>query len=105
LHDLVSANRVVTLTGPGGIGKTALALKIARHVLGEFTDGGWLVEPASLSDPNLVPSAVAGALGLRLAQGQRERAYAVLEPIFAAFGEGLDTADLKAAKHLLAALG
>jgi predicted ATPase len=39
------------------------------------------------------------------AQGQRERAYAVLEPIFAAFGEGLDTADLKVAKHLLATLG
>jgi predicted ATPase/DNA-binding winged helix-turn-helix (wHTH) protein len=66
LHDLASANRVVTLTGPGGIGKTTLALKIARSVLGEFADGGWLVELASLSDPHLVPSAVAGVLGLRL---------------------------------------
>ena len=66
LQDLVSAYRVVTLTGPGGIGKTALALKVARSVLGEFYDGGWLVELASLSDPHLVPSAVAGALGLRL---------------------------------------
>ena len=66
LHDLVSAYRVVTLTGPGGIGKTTLALKVARRVLGEFADGGWLVELASLSDPHLVPSAVAGVLGLRL---------------------------------------
>jgi predicted ATPase/DNA-binding winged helix-turn-helix (wHTH) protein len=66
LQDLVSAYRVVTLTGPGGIGKTTLALKVARRVLGEFGDGGWLVELASLSDPHLVPSAVAGALGLRL---------------------------------------
>jgi predicted ATPase/DNA-binding winged helix-turn-helix (wHTH) protein len=66
LHDLASANRVVTLTGPGGIGKTTLALKVARRVLGEFADGGWLVELASLSDPHLVPSAVAGVLGLRL---------------------------------------
>jgi DNA-binding winged helix-turn-helix (wHTH) protein len=66
LHDLVSANRVVTLTGPGGIGKTTLALKVARRVLGEFADGGWLIELASLSDPHLVPSAVAGVLGLRL---------------------------------------
>jgi predicted ATPase/DNA-binding winged helix-turn-helix (wHTH) protein len=66
LHDAVSAYRVVTLTGPGGIGKTTLALQVARRVLGEFADGGWLVELASLSDPHLVPSAVAGVLGLSL---------------------------------------
>jgi predicted ATPase/DNA-binding winged helix-turn-helix (wHTH) protein len=66
LRSLVSAYRVVTLTGPGDIGKTALALAVARHVRGEFADGGWLVELASISDPGLVPSAVAGALGLRL---------------------------------------
>jgi predicted ATPase/DNA-binding winged helix-turn-helix (wHTH) protein len=62
LRDLVSAYRVVTLTGPGGIGKTSLALKVARIVLDEFPDGGWLAELASLSDPALVPIAVAGAL-------------------------------------------
>ena len=66
LQDLVSAYRIVTLTGPGGIGKTTLALQTARHVLTEFPDGGWFVELASLSNPDLVPSAVAGALGLRL---------------------------------------
>src|SRR5215471_13430633 len=66
LQDLVSAYRVVTLTGPGGIGKTALALEVARSIVGEIADGGWLVELASLSDPDLVPSAVAGALRLRL---------------------------------------
>jgi predicted ATPase/DNA-binding winged helix-turn-helix (wHTH) protein len=62
LQDLVSAYRVVTLTGAGGIGKTSLALKVARVVLDEFTDGGWLAELASLSDPALVSMAVAGAL-------------------------------------------
>jgi predicted ATPase/DNA-binding winged helix-turn-helix (wHTH) protein len=67
LHDLVSAYRVVTLTGPGGIGKRALALEVARSLVREFADGGWLVELASLSDPDLVPSAVAGTLRLRLA--------------------------------------
>ncbi len=51
LRDLVSAYPVVTLTEPGGIGKTTLALEVARSVLGEFEDGGRLVEPASLLDP------------------------------------------------------
>jgi predicted ATPase/DNA-binding winged helix-turn-helix (wHTH) protein len=67
LRDLVSAYRVVTLTGPGGIGKTALASHVARELLSEFSDGGWLVELASLSDPTLVPFAMASALGLKLA--------------------------------------
>ena len=62
LRDLMSAYRLVTLTGPGGIGKTSLALKAARGILGEYADGGWLVELASLSDPALVSTAVAGAL-------------------------------------------
>jgi predicted ATPase/DNA-binding winged helix-turn-helix (wHTH) protein len=63
LRDLISAYRVVTLTGPGGIGKTTLAMKTARRILGGFADGGWLVELASLSDPHLVPAAVVRALG------------------------------------------
>ena len=65
LRDLASAYRVVTLTGPSGIGKTTLALETARSVLGEFADGGKLVEFGSLSDPALVPSAVARALELK----------------------------------------
>ena len=69
LRDLVSASRILTLTGPGGIGKTTLALKVARRILGEFDDGGWLVELASLSDPALVPSAVAQVLRLGLGGG------------------------------------
>ena len=64
VRDLLSAYRVVTLTGPGGIGKTSLALKAARGIVGEFADGAWLVELASLSDPSLVPTAVAGVLKL-----------------------------------------
>jgi predicted ATPase/DNA-binding winged helix-turn-helix (wHTH) protein len=67
VRDLVSAYRVVTLTGPGGIGKTSLAIKAVRYLLPDFEDGGWLVELASLSDPGLVPSAVASTLGLKLA--------------------------------------
>jgi predicted ATPase/DNA-binding winged helix-turn-helix (wHTH) protein len=66
VRDLVSAYRVVTLTGLGGIGKTVLAIKAVRYLLPEFEDGGWIVELASLSDPGLVPSTVASALGLKL---------------------------------------
>jgi predicted ATPase/DNA-binding winged helix-turn-helix (wHTH) protein len=66
VRDLVSAYRVVTLTGPGGIGKTSLAIKALRYLLPDFEEGGWLVELASLSDPGLVPSAVASTLGLKV---------------------------------------
>ncbi|HEY6831593.1 MAG TPA: winged helix-turn-helix domain-containing protein, partial [Pseudolabrys sp.] len=66
VRDLVSAYRVVTLTGPGGIGKTSLAIKSVRYLLPDFEDGGWIVELASLSDPGLVPSTVASTLGLKL---------------------------------------
>jgi DNA-binding winged helix-turn-helix (wHTH) protein len=66
VRDLVSAYRVVTLTGPGGIGKTALAIKAVRYLLPDFEDGGWIGELASLSDPNLVPSTVAATLGLKV---------------------------------------
>src|SRR5262245_21361703 len=66
LQELVSAYRIVCLTGPGGIGKTTLALEVARLVRDQFDDGAWLVELASLADPDVVPSAVAGAMGLQL---------------------------------------
>ena len=69
LQDLVSAYRVVCLTGPGGIGKTALALEVARRVLDRFDDGVWFVELASLVDSDVIPSAIAGILGLRLESG------------------------------------
>ena len=63
LRDLVTAFRVVTLTGAGGIGKTTLAIELARNMLAEFDDGVCLVELASLTDPGLVPSTAAAALG------------------------------------------
>jgi predicted ATPase/DNA-binding winged helix-turn-helix (wHTH) protein len=67
LGGLLSAYRVVTLTGPGGIGKTRLALEAARSLLPSFQGDVGLVELTSLSDPALVPTAVAGGLGLKLA--------------------------------------
>ncbi len=64
LSDLASAFRVVTLAGPGGIGKTTLAVELARRLLDEFDGRVCFVELASLADPALVPSAVMAALGV-----------------------------------------
>ena len=66
LLNVLSAYRVVTLTGPGGIGKSALALEVARSLFPTFEGDCWLVELASLSDPALVPSAVVPVLGLKI---------------------------------------
>ncbi len=60
-----SAYRVVTLIGPGGVGKTALALEAARGLFSTFEGDVAIVELASLSDPNLVPSVVATTLNLQ----------------------------------------
>jgi len=61
---LLREYRLVTVTGPGGVGKTRLAAEVAARVAGQFADGAWLVELAGVSDPALVPTAVAAALGL-----------------------------------------
>jgi predicted ATPase/class 3 adenylate cyclase len=62
--------RLVTLTGPGGVGKTRLGLRVAAEVLESFPDGAFLVDLARLTEPELVPSATATALGLREQPGQ-----------------------------------
>jgi non-specific serine/threonine protein kinase len=62
---LLEDNRLLTLTGPGGCGKTRLALAAAGDAAGLFGDGVWLAELASLVDPAFVPRAVAPALGTR----------------------------------------
>lgn len=64
--NLVGTHRLVTLTGAGGIGKTRLAVAIAREPWPHFADGVWLVQLSSLTDPRLVPAVVAAAVGLEL---------------------------------------
>ncbi len=61
---LMTAARLITFTGAGGSGKTPLALQVAGDVLGEFGDGVWLVDLAPLTDPTLVPQAVASTPNL-----------------------------------------
>jgi predicted ATPase/DNA-binding CsgD family transcriptional regulator len=57
--------RLVTVTGPGGAGKTRLAGEVAKQVAGRFADGVWLAELAAVRDPAQVAAAVAAAVGIR----------------------------------------
>ena len=66
LCDLLSAYRTVTMTGPGGIGKTVLASEVARRLFPTLEGDAFIVELASLSNPDLVPTAAAYALNLQL---------------------------------------
>jgi predicted ATPase len=60
----VDQHRLVTLRGAGGVGKTRLALRVAREIRDTFSDGSWLVELSTVRDYELLPAAVAAALGL-----------------------------------------
>lgn len=61
---IIADNRLVTLTGAGGVGKTRLAVHIAAQLDADFSDGVWYVDLASITDPDVVPVAVIRALGL-----------------------------------------
>ncbi len=67
---LLDRNRLVTLTGPGGVGKTRLAIQSSNQTLNKFKDGVWWTELASLMDDALVPQAVAQVLGVRESSSQ-----------------------------------
>ncbi len=70
INELLRSTRLLTLTGSGGCGKTRLAVQAAADVLEAFRDGVWFVDLVRLSDPTIVPQAVASALGVREAPGR-----------------------------------
>jgi len=65
--DRLRRYRLVTLTGPGGAGKTRMAIETGFRLAGGYADGVWLVELASIADPQLVGEALCGALGVPVA--------------------------------------
>ena len=64
VRQILADNRLVTLTGAGGAGKTRLAVQVAAQIAAEFGDGVWYVDLAPITDPDVVPVTVARALGL-----------------------------------------
>jgi predicted ATPase/DNA-binding CsgD family transcriptional regulator len=74
LQLLISNVRVLTLCGPGGIGKTRLAMRLGWQLAGDFPDGVWLVELASTTDPALAARQVATVLGVSEERGRSEAA-------------------------------
>ncbi|HEY1681462.1 MAG TPA: adenylate/guanylate cyclase domain-containing protein [Candidatus Tumulicola sp.] len=69
--ELLERHRLLTLVGSGGIGKTRLALHVGAELLDRYPDGVWFVDLAPISDPELVSSVTAQALGMRQQQDQR----------------------------------
>src|SRR5262245_34230469 len=72
LGDRLATSRLLTITGPGGCGKTRLALEAATGVLDSFPDGVWWIDLAPLADEALVGAAVAQVLGVRPLPGRSE---------------------------------
>jgi predicted ATPase/class 3 adenylate cyclase len=70
VKELLGKTRLLTLLGVGGLGKTRLSLQAAVDVMDDYPDGVWFVELASLTDPQLVPQAVASVLGVKEEAGR-----------------------------------
>ncbi len=70
VRDLLASNRLVTVTGAGGVGKTRLAIQVAAQMEADFGDGVWYVDLSPITDADVVPVTVARALGLPDQEGR-----------------------------------
>ncbi|MFI6173798.1 ATP-binding protein [Nocardia sp. NPDC051052] len=95
LREAVRAHRHVTALGPGGVGKTRLALAVAADLSGEFTGGAWFVDLVPVTDPAMAGAAVARALRLGEQQGR-----SLDESVSAALGERRALLVLDNCEHL-----
>ncbi len=91
--------RMVTILGPGGSGKTRLAVQVAKEVLGEFAEGVWLTELEALVDPTLVAQQVARAVGV-----QEEPGTPIAATLAASLGSKMVLLVLDNCEHLAAAV-
>nr|WP_231584550.1 LuxR family transcriptional regulator [Mycobacterium haemophilum] len=100
VQELVIGNRLVTLYGAGGVGKTRLALQVAAQITSEFSDGLWYVDLGSISDPDLVPMSIMSAVGLA-----DQPDYATQETLIRFVGDRRMLIVLDTCEHLLDVCG
>ncbi|WP_414686458.1 LuxR C-terminal-related transcriptional regulator [Mycobacterium sp.] len=100
LAQLVTSNRLVTLTGAGGAGKTRLAVEVAAQLSAEFSDGIWYVDLAPITNPAVVPVTTARTIGLPDQPGR-----STVETLVRFFGEKATLVVLDNCEHLLDASG
>ena len=96
LRDLLAENRLVTVTGAGGVGKTRVAIHVAAQVAREFGDGIWYVDLAPITDADLVPIAAARAFGLPDQPGR-----STMDTVTRFVGDGQMLVVLDNCEHLL----
>ena len=100
---LVEQHRLVTITGPGGAGKTSLAVALAERLVAGYPDGVWLVELAALGDPALLAEVVVAALGLGDLPAGPEHAPAAPDRLAAYVADKAMLVVLDNCEHLVAA--
>ncbi len=100
LRQLVAGNRLVTLTGAGGAGKTRLAVEVAAQLTTEFADGLWYIDLAPITNPAVAPVTVARTLGLPDQPGR-----STMELLVRFFGDKTMLLLLDNCEHLLDACG